>query len=252
MAIGIPSLIGSTSDMGSSATKTIAVGTAIPAGESIVVFADLVLNTVSGLSVSDSKGNVYTASVSKIGPSDLTGIILSSHNIIALTTSDVITINFNTSFFYEKRVWAYSISGLAPAALDKSASNNAGGSPWSSGSTGALTQADEIAVTLAILGTIAANSPSAGWIELVDFQNSSGNRIVIQYQIVSAITALNGGGTYGDSVNWAAMIATYKGASDQRGKTKVGGAFVIKPAKTKVGGAFVTKPVKVKVGGVFV
>jgi hypothetical protein len=214
MSIGTPALIGSGASTGSDGSLTFGVTAAVAAGSSVVIAVDLVRNASTGLGATDSKGNTYTVNVTKFGTSDLLGAILSAHNVAALTTSDTITVTYPNAF-YEKRVQAYSVTGLAASStLDKTASNNANSSAWSSGSTGTLSQADEIAFAFGVLGTTAASNPDAGWTELFDFSNTSLNRLVFQYQIVSATTALNGGGSFaGGSVPWAGMIATYKAAA---------------------------------------
>lgn len=141
-------------------------------------------------------------------------------------------------------VAAYQYSGMVSSSpLDKTASNQNGGSQTTSlatGTTAATSQASELVISAVHINGSGTNITWASGTEL--FEGSAHQRSVAE-RIVSAT------GTYNDTASWTsslfgcALIVTFKGAGG-RPKVYVGGVWTAKPLKVYSGGSWVEKPVK--------
>ncbi len=214
MAIGTPVTIGSNAATGiNSATLVLTTTAAVSAGDQIVVLIYVASNSIAFSSVTDSVGNTYTIDAMKAHTSSARRIgIASARAATTLPLGGTITLTIASSSSANKGIAAVSVSGLeATGYVDATSTNEGTGTGWSTGSSGTLAQADEIAIACAYSGTTTANAPAGAWLELYDFTAGS-QRNAMEYQIVAATTALDAGGTWGNS-NWAGVLATYKGVS---------------------------------------
>lgn len=242
MSIGVPNALGTinTSAIGSINT-TLTTTAAVASGESIIVAINYPHATAILSSVSDTVGNIYTIDESLRHPTDTARYIAmaSCHNAIALPSGSTITAVSNISVAAIRTLTAISVSGLATSSTkDKSSSDAGNSTTWATGSTGTLSQQNEIAIAFAMSLAATANTPISGWTEITDFAPQAGRRCVLQYQIVSSNSALNAGGTWATGV-WIGIIATYKSAVSTPMKyIRSAGSFSAKPFQKKIGGVF--------------
>jgi hypothetical protein len=110
--------------------------------------------------------------------------------------------------------WVFEVAGLAASPLDKHpAGSNGIGTTWSSGSTGTLGQANEIA--FGVVGCIAGapvtiTGPGAPWTEESQINVTGAVSVVAGYQIVSATTALTYNGSNSPSSGFGTCVITLK------------------------------------------
>lgn len=228
MAIGTPVSLGSTTENSGDTNVALTVGSAVSIGDHVIAyFCEDENRTLS--SIADSKGNTWAidVQVTNTFSGGTTGrciAICSAKITSALTTSDTITATHSGGGGTVKSLGAFSVSGLDTTAHKDLTSTGTGnnGTAWTTGSTGTLSQADELVVT-ACSGTInnVTNNPGT-WTEILD-RFDTDLALAAQYKIVSATTAQTGAGTWSNNVDWAAAIVTYKAAGGG------GGGVTVKP-----------------------
>lgn len=208
--IGTPVALGNNGGVGGSSTTVTLTTTAnAPAGAAIIVGVYAPSTTISLLSVADSAGNTYAIDASRV-PAALARrvYIASCPNPVNLPLGGTITATYSASLSGIKNIAALSCSGLLlTGAFDKSSGNDANSNTWSTGTTAALAQANELAVAFACSSSGTASTTAAPFDELADF---STNRCVLAYDITTATTGVSATGTWGAN-EWAAVVATYKG-----------------------------------------
>lgn len=213
MAIGTPVSLGSQASTTNVSTTVLTTSAGVTAGDSIIVQFGMDSSTRTLSSVTDSAGNTYN--IDQGGST--TGrrmYIASCHNANALASGQTITATTDAATSSQRTVSAFTVSGLATSStLDKVNNNSGTSATWTSGATGTLSQADELAVGACWHQSANAHTPDSGWSEAFDI--SSGlRRHVVQYQVTSATTSLTAGATNSPSSSgsYAAAIATYKGS----------------------------------------
>jgi hypothetical protein len=165
-------------------------------------------------SVVDSVGNTWTihASVTD-GTSARRNFIASAQIATQITTGDTVTLHrTDETGSVNFDFWIVEISGLATSSAFDVTGNQAGsGTSYTSGSTGTLSQANEIAIAVWTQGATATptHTPGGGWTE---FSTSFVSTATAVYQIVAATTALNASET-STNTNWLGLIGTFKAAS---------------------------------------
>src|SRR5262249_57110410 len=173
------------------------------------------------VSVTDSKGNIYTADADVTNGSGTTGVrtlVFSAPVTTALTTSDRVTITFGTSTV-AKAVSVNSVSGLVIASpKDQSQTGTGNSSSPSSGSTSTTTRANELLFgAVGVEDSGSSFSAGSGFTTLTSADaggsGSSDIRIRNEYQIVSATGTYSATGSLSSSVNWSDAIVTYKAAN---------------------------------------
>ncbi len=214
MAIGTPTHLGHTTS-GGGLPNTIPLTTAadVATGDLVNVCVYLPDATSTLASVSDTAGNTYVVDEAIRHPTDTSRYIAmaSCRNAVAMATGGTITATLSSGIGAAiKEIIAATVPFDNDTALDKHSNNSGSSTTWSTGSTGTLTVADQIAFAYGWSLSSTANAPDAGWTELVDYANNS-RRHVHVYQVVSATTALNAGGTWGNN-EWLGIIATYREA----------------------------------------
>lgn len=199
----------------------------IPAGSLIVVFVSISKSsTISVSSMSDTAGNSY--SLARTSTWDLgtfiTNEIWYKANATAMSSGGTITATLSATSGNDQSIQAAYVLNAAPSSpLDKVNSASSGGScalPLpASGSTGTLTQANEIAFGFhggySNAATTPTTTPSSGFSLGNNYIVNTRNANHYDYQIVSATTALNNNPTIGGSgvTTYCAanIIATFKG-----------------------------------------
>jgi hypothetical protein len=211
MAIGTPVSLGF-SQIATTGALALASVT-VAAGDAIIVAVHVGSASITITGVSDTAGNTYTQSVHLLPATSQHIYLFSCPNASALSGGTITAATSGTTSS-QRAMHAVSVSGLATSSLlDKTSTNESASGPvWSTGSTGTLAQAEEIAVAVGYVNASTANTPDSGWTESLDTQISTNRRFVVEYQVVSSTSALNAGGTAG-SAAWGAIIATYKGAA---------------------------------------
>lgn len=203
---------------GGGATAVLTTTASAPAGGSIIVSVTLAGTTAAMVGVTDSAGNAYSIDVEyRAGPRAHVALA-SCHGALALAAGGTITVTASEAV--DKGMMALSVSGLATAAArDKTASNGGSGSGWATGSTGTLSQADELAVGTAVSLSEVQSTPAATWTEIADFlAGDEERRSTVVYKVLSATSAVEASGTWAAD-SWAAAIATYGTAANASART---------------------------------
>lgn len=109
--------------------------------------------------------------------------------------------------------YVFEVPGVQAVPVDQGAGANSGATAWSTGATGALAQASEIA--FGVVGTptssVAINGPAAPWVLETKATVSGALGVLAGYQLPATAAALTYAGTFGSNENYGAAIATLKG-----------------------------------------
>ncbi len=237
--IGTPVDLGSTqADNVFTTSLSVTTTQAAPADGSIIVIA---LSEVAAGSpptsatCSDSAGNTYSTDVSKGDSVGLTAIC-STHAIAGqLATGSKITVTWSGGGAVQEfqRMHAFSVTGLASAPLDATASENGTSKSPSSGPTATTVQASEL-----LFGAITNDNNTVAGAAFSPGTNGTSNNcattgtptysslggvdglgtipaIFGMYCIVSATDSYIAQGTFGSTATpaWQALLATYKAAA---------------------------------------
>lgn len=218
--IATPTSLGSTvlsASARSSATHTTTA--AIPAGSLafVAVFAPFgSAKTIS--SISDGT-NSYSSAVTNAydGSTQLVAAIYYKENASAVSSSATITVTFSGNTLAQPTVITagYTTGIITSSSLDKTNSGTtSAGTAYASGSTGTLTQANEIAI--GFIGEYNASvtiTEGSGFSTLNNPRQGSGSNFNanLAYQIVSATTALNYQPSTSANTYGKVLIATFKG-----------------------------------------
>lgn len=183
-------------------------------GNLIVVFVQSYNGTPGTGSVTDNKSNTYTRNYSTA--SGLLTISVYSAPITTGGASHVITLGSGVDI---ANLDVVEVSGAAASSyFDKSVSNAATSTgPYTSGSTGTLSQADEIVIVGVGVdtGEFQQITEDASYTLIGEFLNGTAGFVSnAAYKIVSATTAINHSwtSTYGSNP-WFAGAVTYKAAA---------------------------------------
>ncbi|MBN9522501.1 hypothetical protein J0H58_28930 [bacterium] len=195
-------------------TSTPAVATfdgATTTGNLIEVTVELRQDAAGGVTVAvtDNKGNTYSPAVTSGGAGAFSRQCVKfycantagggSHQITVTPSGSLA----NGSLGFVADEW----SGLAPSGpLDKTATGTNTSTAVSTGSTGTLSQADEL-VTCGVgtAGTSVTYTPGVGWT-----QTAATTGLFNQYKVVAGTAAVSGDATASPSITWNAALATYK------------------------------------------
>lgn len=212
----------------SAATSAGSFGTNPAAGSSVLLllaYFDPGANfTISVTDNAPGAGNTYVQDYASAAFSTNYKVLVFRATNIALPAAGLLTLTVHgggTADFFN---WgALEVKGLGAAPLDKTNSNTGALNPISTGTTGTLSLADEIAVSVwACVGSTSVNTIThpAGWTDVFNDGNGSADlESGGSYQVETTTGALNpswqttdtGFGTAG------CLVATYKGVSGQSG-----------------------------------
>lgn len=132
-------------------------------------------------------------------------------------TSVVITINSTTGPAIQ--AYVYEFSGIASSsALDQSTTSSGAGTSWTSGTSGATSQADEAWVGFTAFNGAAAYTitPAGSWTNLAQVNTNAGFHLGCRsgYQVNPAIGTVTYNGTYAASVTaWGSLAVSLQGGS---------------------------------------
>jgi hypothetical protein len=222
-----PSLVQSKSGTGTSATSlTITLNSATTAGNCLIVGAGTGQSTtnpqISGITLGGSAGN-FAAANTAYNDADTNSAIWADPGCAGGQTSVVISFTHGSGSTPLTLAWVMEWSGLLTSSVvDKApAGVNGSGTSWSSGSTGTLSQASELAVGVVCgQGSGSLTTPGSPWTELAVLSNGNAD-LAVGYQVVSATTALTYNGTISVSETYGTCIATLEAAT---GTTLTGAA----------------------------
>ena len=195
-------------------------------GSLIVVAFSIYRPGGHSIAVNDNKGNTYV---------EVTGASISGASVVTSIwycenasggSGHTVTITDNSGAEFHGA--ALEITGaLTSGALDKAnAQDDASDTTPHTGSTGTLTQADEIVVIVTgnyTNGTgLSGIAVDGGWTQVSEHLNPTFQPGEVDYQIVSATTALEGGWTIsGVTASWVSAIASFKAASGGGGGSSI-------------------------------
>jgi len=211
--------IGTASSKTSGTTLSVAVPAAgVAAGNSIIV--TFAMDVASGnVSCSDTANNTYSVDVDVTNAGNVRTVILSAHNVFALSSGNTIWITHPSVTARAMSVAEF--SGLAvELTKDQTKSATGTGTSPSSGATSTTIYPSELLIgAIGVEGPIEDSfTPGASWTAL-NRAGTSGNpaasniTINSEYRIVPAHGTYQADGTI-TSRDWAAAIATYREGCD--------------------------------------
>lgn len=212
MAIGNPTERYAVSRSTQGASTTLSPATTVAAGTFAVmcVTASFAGKVVS--SAGDDAGNTWVVDVT-YNPlaSNKCVSFVSCQVIHAITTTNVVTINYAVTNNNQTHIWIQEVTGMATsAAFDKSAvADVASGTSITTASSGTLSQAAEIVFAGARLDDATGWAHGAGYSDPTT--KSLGGLSGLEYKIVAATTAVTGTASWTNWSEAAMLLATYKG-----------------------------------------
>lgn len=219
---GGPQLVQSASgNVASGTTITVTLGSVTTAGNCLVVaigsFQSTSNPTVTGITLGGSAGNFAVAKQAN-GANQSDCEVWVDWNCAGGQTSVVITFaagsgasQGNTALVME---WSGLISGSTP--VDKTNGANGTAASFSSGSSGTLSQANEL-----IIGAVAQDlgsgaviaGPGSPWTNLAQVNSSNNSGLVASYLVVSSTAAQTYAGTFPGTAGFGTVVVTLKAVS---------------------------------------
>jgi len=218
------------------------VGSAVPAGDTVlgaVVWSQDAPSIPTVSSIVDSRGNTYVVDVGAgTGNSTASCVIFRGTIETALQIGDTITVTIA-----QARVrWALAadrVSGLADDPLDKTAATDVGSSSsLSTGTTAATAQDDEFLYAAFAFGRGSDQDISAvgsGWTATAQVNTTSGTvkrGLLVAHRTVSATGAQEGTATATGTTVYSACIATYKIEGAHSGSAAITASLTMAAAGT--------------------
>ena len=214
MAIGTPADCGNAATSSAQTSLSVTLSSAIAAGSLILVeISNHNSGTVVPDSVTDSAGNTYTL-ISAANSSAVSATLAYCVNASALASGATVTANFPSSRNAAMRV--RSVGGMATSsAFDVSAINASGsGTSASVGPTSATSQADELIYAVFAYQNSRTFTAGSGYTAGAQTESTTTIRgVVAEWKIVSTTGAQTPDGTWDTSATYAAVVATFKGAT---------------------------------------
>ena len=203
--------VGTNSDSTPSSTTlsvTVPAG-GVAAGNSIIV--TFAMGDVSGtVSCSDSAANSYTADVDITNSTNVRTVILSAHNVSALSSGNTITVTHPSTA--DRTMYVGEFSGLATSSTrDLTKSNTGNAKNMSAGNSTATSEPLELLIGAfgVAQGTGDSFTHGSGWTGLTRLDTSN-ITLHSQYQIVSTVGSYDANGSNSAKKQYAAGYATYE------------------------------------------
>lgn len=216
MAISAPTERYAQSRTGQTATTTFSPTGTITTGKFLVIQATTSTDGKVPSSVTDDAGNTWSVDLAyNPGTSPRNVAFVSCQVTAQLTTSSVITINWAVSTSNQAHIWLQEFTGIVTSsAFDKSATGDAtSGSTITTGSSGTLSQANELVVVGVRGDDITGWAPGATY-TAVTTSTLGAPLSAMEYKIVAATTAVTGDGSQtSTTADWTVALVTYKGAA---------------------------------------
>lgn len=201
---------------GTAASVTVTLGANTTAGNCLVVcsgdFQNSVNPTISGITLGGAAGNFASANTAH-NNADNNADIWTDRNCAGGQTSVVVSYSGGGGGGGAILVYVLEFSGVDTVSpLDTHpAGQNGNAASWSSGSTGVLAQANEVAIGVICTSGTGLTTPSSPWTELTQLSASS-TLLGVGYQVVAATTALTYNGTSTANI-YGCCIVTLKAAA---------------------------------------
>jgi hypothetical protein len=193
---------------GTTLTLTLAAGTT--AGNCLVNYIGEAQGTtnpvVSGITLGGSAGN-YVAAKKAINNADANAEIWVNWNCAGSQTAIVVTFTAGTGISQGNEGWAEEWSAILATSnpVDKTNGGNGSSAAPTSGSTGTLTQPNEVVVGC-ICSLASITGPSTPWTNQAQV-TAGGSNLVAGHQVVTATTAQTYSGTTASAV-WGAVVVS--------------------------------------------
>lgn len=229
MAILAPTYLGNNSSITSATTIALTLTVASPQGNTILVGIERDGIDRNLASLTDSAGNAGYVIDATLNGSARRIWIARFSNAAAVAQGGSITATFDGAVSTTRRaISAISVSGLALSPLDKvSAGAEANSTAWVTGSSGALSKRNELAVGWGVCVATGTFTPTAGWLGWssggASFLTGAGRGLHV-YQITNSPAAVEASGTVGTG-QWYGILATYKGALSGAAYGRLGGGY---------------------------
>jgi hypothetical protein len=190
--------------------------TGVTAGSSILVCTGAVDFTSIAPTMTVNDGSAYTLGARNTfsaGSERWMAELQYLHNVGSGTHNISVTCADSTVGNFAGQIVALEISGLTNAGPDKTATGGANSNTPATGSTAALTQADEMVIALLAFG--AGNNPAglstpSGYTNVTLDNTTSEMPFSLSYKNVAATTAVSASwGTATGSNNWSGMVWTF-------------------------------------------
>jgi Putative Ig domain len=228
VALGTPYVVGSAAFASGTTSTVVSVSHASTLGDAITVCCSTGSNTVTPSAVTDSKSNTYTQLSTASSSNSMDSYVFQALNATALTTSDTITVTWNSTS-NGKNVVAIGCSGVATSsAFDVTATNQGSGTALTA-STGTLASTSELAVAVAAFGNAGTSITwASGWTQRATVHAGSALYTSVATQAETSTAAVTAAATLGASASWSDIIITLKAAA-------AGGAITITPTSLPSG-----------------
>jgi hypothetical protein len=186
----------------------------VAAGNLLVVAIAEGGDATATATVTDTKGNTYTADATSAAWGTNRKTFIRSSRIttplVATTDSITVTVTSPLNNGVSVAVSVTEFSGIAVSPLDKTASAVGTSTSPSSGATASTAQADELLVgAVGATGNYMVFTPGAGYSALAPGYAGSPHMLP-EFRIVSATGTYSAGGTFSATDDWGAVVATYK------------------------------------------
>lgn len=219
MALSVPVQIAGTNNFTSGGLTTLATGAA-SAGAAV---GDLIIvvcggNRTTTTSIADGASNTYSAAQNTAsGTNSQCSIHYSIITNPIVNASTTFTGTWGTSS-PDRFIYVFKVTGAAAVPLDQNTGSNTISNNWSSGATGTLAQAAELAIGVSTDNTSAAgvtSTPGGSYTELVDVSTSDAVSFTVTYLITTTTAAQTASGTWSGGTPGAmrSAIATFKEAA---------------------------------------
>lgn len=160
-------------------------------------------------SITDSVGNPWVIDAIATAAPNFTGVSLASAQIATpITTGDTITLSWTETGSFWTLIQVQEVAGLATfSVFDKTTSGFGNSAAYASGTTAALSQADELVMAYLYIPGALGWTEEVGYTRVSSADNNSGG---LQYKIVAATTGVSASEALGGSGNWGILLGTYK------------------------------------------
>jgi hypothetical protein len=184
-------------------TLTVPAG-GVPIGDVVFVAVNAAVTGASG--ITDTRGNAYVQDISHSVNNPVQ--LWRAPVTVALLAADVITV---AGVVAPAIIAGAQFTGLLASPLDKTAGNNGTAAGWTSGTTAATTQADELAIVVFGQNSAFTATITAPYTKLDELQdNTASNDFLWGYNILAAAGTQSASGNAGGATAWDTVIATYK------------------------------------------
>jgi len=213
---GSPALIQSASNTGSATTITVTLPSPTVAGHCLIAYVaeqqGTTNPTVSGITLGGAADH-WAVAVTAVANADVNTEIWSDRSCAGGQTAVVVSFNAGTGTNPGQVVYVEEWSGLTTTPLDKTSGANGSSTTPSSGTTGTLTQANELVV--GVIGVSGGSTVTVGgapvppWTNTAQINFTTNTALMAGYQVVSSTAGQTYSGIVSIVAAWGACVATF-------------------------------------------